>query len=76
MLLIVCFPSQEKHRALYFSFLGVDVKNILIILVGCLTLAGCYQLHPDEGEISTVPVTNNPNAMPGSMQTSPMPSIF
>ena len=46
-------------------------------LLAILTLlAGCYKAGPDEGEISTIPVTNNPNQMPGSMKTSPMPNVF
>jgi hypothetical protein len=49
---------------------------VFIILAGCLTLAGCYSVGPEAGAISTIPVTNNPNAMPGSMKSSPMPSVF
>lgn len=52
-----------------------EVKIVmLLIILGCV--AGCYKVAPGEGEISTVPVTNNPNAMPGPMKSSPMPSVF
>jgi hypothetical protein len=52
----------------------MKIKILAILLI--MTLAGCYKMAPEEGEISTVPVTNNPNAMPGPMKTSPMPSVF
>jgi hypothetical protein len=51
------------------------IKVISVFLL-CLALAGCYKMGPDESEVRTVPVTNNPNAMPGTMQTSPLPSLF
>jgi hypothetical protein len=53
---------------------GKYFKSLVVVLI--LTLAGCYRLAPGEDEISTVPVTNNPHAMPGPMNTSPMPSSF
>lgn len=56
--------------------IGFMKFKILIALVGCLLFASCYRMGPDEGEISTVPVTNNPNAMPGPMKTGPLPSVF
>jgi hypothetical protein len=46
------------------------------IFLTLLALAGCYSIAPGEGEISTVPVTNNPNTMPGTMKSSSMPSMF
>lgn len=42
----------------------------------CVILAGCYSAGPDEDDTRTVPITNNPHAMPGPMKTSPLPSIF
>jgi hypothetical protein len=68
---------KYKFLSINFSLKESFVKlAIFVILFGCLTLAGCYHLAPGEGELSTVPVTNNPNAMPGPMKTSPMPSVF
>ncbi len=52
------------------------MKRVVTILFLALGLAGCYRVAPDEGEISTVPVTNNPNAMPGPMKSGGMPSVF
>ena len=53
------------------TFITLTLFSLLFI-----ALSGCYQIAPEEGEISTVPITNNPNAMPGSMRSSSMPSMF
>jgi hypothetical protein len=53
---------------------GKYFKTLVVLVF--LTLAGCYRLAPGEGEISTVPVTNNPHALPGPMNANPMPSSF
>lgn len=53
------------------------MKYQIVLFIGfLLVLGGCYQVGPEEGAVSTVPVTNNPNAMPGTMKTSPLPSVF
>jgi hypothetical protein len=51
------------------------IRVILFFLI-CAAFTGCYQMGPDEGQTRTVPVTNNPNAMPGPMKTSPLPTTF
>jgi hypothetical protein len=50
--------------------------KIILALICCGLLTGCYESGPEDGEARTVHVTNNPNAMPGPMKTSPLPSIF
>jgi len=46
-----------------------------MILVSLLLLAGCYKTAPDEGELNTVPVTNNPNLLPGPARASPLQAM-
>jgi len=53
----------------------MKLSNLCLLVILSL-LAGCYKVGPDEGEISTVPVTNNPNQMPGTMKNNPMPNVF
>ena len=36
-----------------------------IVLVGALSLFGCYQIHSDD-DLRSVPVTNNPNIVPAT----------
>ncbi|HNA62114.1 MAG TPA: hypothetical protein PKW79_03460 [Rhabdochlamydiaceae bacterium] len=50
--------------------------KVILVFVCCGLLAGCYESGPEEDDVRTVPVTNNPNAMPGPMKMSPLPSIF
>lgn len=41
-----------------------------------LVTSGCYQVHSDDRELRTVPVTNNPNLVPRSAsQNIPSPKI-
>jgi hypothetical protein len=74
--------DREKYMDLVkFQSLNPQQKKMKKILLLCASLSlvllqGCYSLGPQEGEVSTVPVTNNPNAMPGPMKTNSLPSIF
>lgn len=47
----------------------------IIFLVLAAALAGCYQLAPAEDDMRTVPVTNNPNLLPGPVKTNPLPMV-
>ncbi|MBI3236464.1 MAG: hypothetical protein HYZ48_01965 [Chlamydiales bacterium] len=54
------------------------MKKICSILAFAVLLAnwGCYQVHSDDADLRTVPVTNNPNIVPkSSMQGIPSPKI-
>lgn len=44
-------------------------------LVFLLVLTGCYKTAPDEGELNTVPVTNNPNLLPGPARANPLQAL-
>ncbi len=35
-----------------------------LLLIVAASLTGCYQIHSDD-DLRTVPVTNNPNIVPG-----------
>ncbi len=36
-----------------------------ILCLGVLfTMSGCYQMHSDDQDLRTIPVTNNPNIVP------------
>jgi len=50
-------------------------KIIVFLVIGC-ALTGCYEAGPEDTATLTVPVTNNPHALPGAMKTSPMPNTF
>jgi hypothetical protein len=52
------------------------MKKIIVFLAICCALTGCYESGPQDTATLTVPVTNNPHALPGPMKTSPMPNIF
>jgi hypothetical protein len=51
-------------------------KKIIVFLVLSGALAGCFDAGPEDPATRTVPVTNNPHAMPGPMKSSPMPNLF
>jgi hypothetical protein len=51
-------------------------KKTILFLALCGLLTGCYEAGPADDAQRTIPITNNPNAMPGPMKTSPMPSSF
>jgi hypothetical protein len=51
-------------------------KKIIVFFILCGSLAGCYESGPQDDATQTVPITNNPNAMPGPMKTSPLPNLF
>jgi hypothetical protein len=36
----------------------------LLLAMGAFYLTGCYQVHSDD-DLRTIPVTNNPNIVPG-----------
>ncbi len=38
--------------------------KVFILLCSLLVLAGCYQMHSDDDDLRTIPVTNNPNILP------------
>ena len=46
--------------------------KIWIALIGCLLFASCYRVGPDEGEVSTASMTNNPDAMRGPLYQDPL----
>lgn len=46
-----------------------------LIVVGLLLLAGCYKSAPEENELRTVPVTNNPNILPGPQRSNPLQAL-
>ncbi|HEX4839442.1 MAG TPA: hypothetical protein VFU89_03250 [Rhabdochlamydiaceae bacterium] len=52
------------------------MKKIVVFLAICFVFTGCYEAGPEDTATLTVPVTNNPHALPGAMKTSPMPNIF
>jgi len=52
------------------------LKKLIVFLVLSAALAGCFQAGPEDPATQTVPVTNNPHALPGPMKTSPLPNIF
>ena len=41
---------------------------LLFIALSLLGLSGCYQISSDEDTLRTVPVTNNPNLVPGGAE--------
>ena len=51
-------------------------KKIFVLLAISCALTGCYEAGPKDTATLTVPVTNNPHALPGPMKTSPMPNVF
>jgi hypothetical protein len=51
-------------------------KKIIVFLAISCALTGCFEAGPADTATLTVPVTNNPHAMPGPMKTSPMPNLF
>ena len=56
----------------------VWLKKICLFLVfgSLLGSFGCYQVHSDDADLRTVPVTNNPNILPHSgMQGVTSPKI-
>ncbi|GEM_PF-933740 len=51
--------------------LELNVMRLLMLLtLAGLGLVGCYQVHSDD-DLRTVPVTNNPNIVPGQGQRLP-----
>lgn len=46
-----------------------------IILLPLLLLTGCYKTAPDAGALNTVPVTNNPNLLPGPARANPLQAM-
>jgi hypothetical protein len=46
-----------------------------LALLTFLLLAGCYKTAPDEDELRTVPVTNNPHALPGPIRSNPLQAL-
>lgn len=50
--------------------------RLAVVLILAFCLAGCYSVAPDEGHISTVPVTNNHHVMPGNMKSNSLPTLF
>jgi hypothetical protein len=51
-------------------------KKIILFFALCALLTGCYEAGPTDDAQRTIPITNNPNAMPGPMKASPMPNSF
>jgi len=51
-------------------------KKIIVFFVLSGTLTGCFEAGPEDAATLTVPVTNNPHAMPGPMKTSSLPNVF
>ena len=64
----------KKSRFGYTPFI-MWKKTIVFLAVRC-ALTGCYEAGPQDTATLTVPVTNNPHALPGPMKTSPMPNVF
>lgn len=46
------------------------MKLLMLLTLAGVSLAGCYQVHSDD-DLRTVPVTNNPNIVPGQGQRLP-----
>jgi hypothetical protein len=38
--------------------------KVFILLSVLLLLGGCYQMHSDDDDLRTIPVTNNPTLLP------------
>jgi len=51
-------------------------KKIIVFFALSVALTGCYEAGPEDPAMLTVPVTNNPNALPGPIKTSPLPNVF
>jgi len=51
------------------------MMKILVLFALLLSISGCYQLAPAEDDMRTVPVTNNPNLLPGPVKTNPLPMV-
>jgi hypothetical protein len=51
-------------------------KKIIVFFALSALLTGCFEAGPQDTATLTVPVTNNPHALPGSMKSSPMPNVF
>jgi hypothetical protein len=43
---------------------------LALVALLSLGLSGCYQIHSDD-DLRTIPVTNNPNIVPGQGQRLP-----
>ena len=50
------------------------LRNFLLVFSLSALLAGCYQVHSDDG-MRSVPVTNNPNVIPHTAQNEVPPGI-
>jgi hypothetical protein len=48
----------------------IVMKLLMLLALAGIGLAGCYQVHSDD-DLRTVPVTNNPNIVPGQGQRLP-----
>jgi len=44
------------------------LKLGLALFFVAAAITGCYQIHSDDDDLRTVPVTNNPNIVPGQGQ--------
>jgi hypothetical protein len=52
------------------------MTKIVLFLVLCTLLAGCFEANPSDVAMQTVPVTNNPHAMPGVERAKMSPGTF
>lgn len=48
---------------------------IAIAVASLALLSGCYELSPQEEDLRTVPVTNNPHVHPGYERPKSVPQI-
>lgn len=74
------YTAEAKNYCncgIYEVFVKLN-KKLAALLGLCVLLgvSGCYQVHSDDNELRTVPVTNNPNLVPrSSSQNIPSPKI-
>ncbi len=50
--------------------------KIIIMVILCEVVTSCYKMGPEEDDPRTVPVTNNPHAMPGPIPSAPLLNNF
>jgi hypothetical protein len=59
------FSKLRGKEIIFMSFKLQRSIAFFVMAIGLLTaLSGCYQAHSDD-DLRTVPVTNNPNLVPG-----------
>ncbi|MGR3912120.1 MAG: hypothetical protein QRY71_02265 [Candidatus Rhabdochlamydia sp.] len=78
---LVCNNSKKGYDALpnreskIARCQAMKLSKITFVLLSFL-MTGCYRISPEEDYISTIPITNNRQAMPGIHQAAPFPAVF